>query len=332
MSPAWLAPGCAGFSSGAPMADLAAHAEVVKLARELDADPDQLRPLQRLEVAELRTLRRAVARRLLGSQRAAFQRAAAATKLLPAAVSGRLAEQLIPPLLAARIAAELPVSRAIRLADQLSVDYLADVCLAIDPQHVVGIVGSMPEDDIIEVAHVLLARQEYVTLGRFVEVASQRVIQAVIDKADDAALLDMAVAIESPGRLEAVLSLLDEQRLTSVIRTAASSDRILEALTLTVPAGREGRARLGRVIAALELHLLTDLIEITRREDVWDQVVPLLLEMPEQDMVRLLRSSLLDDPEVVRGLRASIERLEIPRQRLESLPVEVRVQLGLDGA
>ena len=70
-----------------------------------------------------------------------------------------------------RLAAlSLTPERAVDIARRLHTPFLADVCLELDPRHVRELIAAMPVKRIVEVAHELAARREYITMARFVDV------------------------------------------------------------------------------------------------------------------------------------------------------------------
>ena len=129
---------------------LHAHDEVLKLTRELQADPGSLDGLAVCDAGELRRFRGLVGDALHDAHRPAFQRAAAASALLPTALTARLAQNLIGPYLAARIAAEMPPDRSVKLTSHLDVAFLADVCMSLDPARVADTVRGLPDDQVID--------------------------------------------------------------------------------------------------------------------------------------------------------------------------------------
>lgn len=224
---------------------LDAEFEVVKLTRELQADPGVLAGLAQLPTDDVRHLRRLAGDALHDAHRAAFQRAAAASAILPVAVTARLAQTLIGPYLAARIAAEMPTDRAVRLAAHLDDEFLADVCLSLDPIRVADTVRGLPDDRVVAVGMVLLARGEYVTLGKFVEVVRPEVLDRVAEAIDDpTALLTIAAAIEARHRLDDLVARIDDDRLRAMVVVASAEGQVVSLEALVGHLGPDTRRRI----------------------------------------------------------------------------------------
>lgn len=250
---------------------LDAHAEVAKLAHELQAEPEALDGLAVLHADDLRRLRGMVGDALHDAHRQAFQRAAAASALLPAALTARLAQTLIGPYLAARIAAEMPADRAVRLAGHLEIDFLADVCLSLDPARVAATVQGLPDDRVIEVGTTLLARREYVTLGKFVGVVSPAVVDGVADRIDDpAALLAIARAIEARDRLDELMTRIDDDRLLAMIAAAVAGRQVAAMMALAGHLGPGNRRRLVTLATTSAPAVVTELVAVLGAADTWE--------------------------------------------------------------
>ncbi len=250
---------------------LDARAEVAKLAHELQTDSQALDGLAVLQAGDLRRLRGMVGDALHDAHRAAFQRAAAASALLPASLTARLAQTLIGPYLAARIAAEMPTDRAVRLAGHLEIDFLADVCLSLDPARVAATVQGLPDDRVVEVGTTLLARREYVTLGKFVGVVSPAVVDGVAERIHDAAaLLAIARAIEARDRLDALMTRIDDERLLAMIAAAVAERQVSEMVALAGHLGPANRRRLAALAATSTPAILTELVAALGAADTWD--------------------------------------------------------------
>jgi len=122
---------------------LQARAEVLRLARLLDRDPDELAYLEALGPADLRALRRRVTETLYDAHDGALRRLAAAGRLLPGALTATLAQRAFGPLLSARLAGLLDLDRAVDVAGRLPPPFLADVAGEMDPRRASALIASI---------------------------------------------------------------------------------------------------------------------------------------------------------------------------------------------
>jgi hypothetical protein len=122
---------------------LQAHAEVMKLARLLGREPDELAYLERLAPDDLRTLRDSVTETLYDAHGSALSRLAAASRLLPASLTATIGQRAFGPLLSARLAGMLDTDRAVDVAGKLPAPFLADVAVELDPRRASDLIGAI---------------------------------------------------------------------------------------------------------------------------------------------------------------------------------------------
>lgn len=266
---------------------LAAHAEVLKLTRELQAEPGTLDGLVTLDPGDLRELRGLVGDALHDAHRGAFQRAAAASALLPTPLTARLAQSLIGPYLAARIAAEMPAERSVRLATHLEVGFLADVCLSLDPARVADTVRNLSDERVLAVAIELLDREEYVTLGKFVDVVSSSVLDDMSARIrDPRALLRITTSIEARHRLDDLMRRIDDDRLVGMIEVAVEDDQVGPLLTLLTHLGPANRSRLAGMASEAGPDVIDLAVRTALAEDAWGDLVPVLADLEDTHLAQ----------------------------------------------
>jgi hypothetical protein len=97
------------------------------------------------------------------------------------------------------------------------------VAQVLEPAGARDIVEGMDDELVLEVAEVLLEREEYLSLGRFVDVASDEVVERVLTRSTDEQLLRLALALESTARLDDIMR--DSTTLGSRAPSAPPSTR-----------------------------------------------------------------------------------------------------------
>lgn len=268
--------------SSAAGRSLASRAEVLKLARLLDRDPDELSYLEVVAPDDLRALRDQVTEVLFSASTKTLVRLASASRLLPTGVVATIAQRAFGPLLAARIAGLLEPSRAVDVAAKLPPDFLADVAVQLDPRRASRVIAAIPAAQIRAITRVLASRAEYVTMGRFVGHLPDASMYAALDEIDDRALLRIAFVLEHKERLDELLEQLGRARFDGLIAAAADQDLWPEVLDVL---GHVGGAR------------RRELVELARDRD------PGLYAQLEQ----FVRSH---DPALYRRLREAVEDQE----------------------
>jgi len=205
------------------MTTLDAHAEVMKLARLLGADPARFAYLERVDPAAVRALRD-LATDVLHEDDRRLGRVALASRIPPAPLTAWIAQHLFGALLCARVAGLLEPRRAIDLARRMPPPYLADLAMQLDPRRVSAIIRGLPAGLIAQIAALLTARDEHVVMGRFVGHMTDEALLASFAVIDDASLLRIAYFVEQDDALDHVVGLLADERLRGVARAAGSED------------------------------------------------------------------------------------------------------------
>ena len=211
---------------------LQAHAEVMKLARLLGREPEELAYLEQLPPDDLLALRDSVTETLYDANGGALGRLAAASRLLPAGLTATIGHRAFGPLLSARLAGLLDTDKAVDVAARLPPPFLADVAVELDPRRASDLIASMAPALIGRVTAELVARREYVTMGRFVGHLSDAAIVAALAAMDDEAVLQTAFVIEDRSQLSRLFAKLPKDRPAGVVAAAAAEGLWLEALDL----------------------------------------------------------------------------------------------------
>jgi hypothetical protein len=310
--------------------DLVVQAELVKLARVLNTTPASLGFAKSLSCADIRRLRERVAAALYDEHRLAFRRIAAITRVLPTPVNVRITLRAFSPLLAARVACEMAPARAAELADRMPIEYLAEGCLHLDPHRAAPLISRISPDRVKAVARELVARGEYIVLGRLLDVATERIVRDVTATVRDEALLRIGLYAESHTRLTQAVAMLSPQRLRGVVTCALTGPPDLRSAGLALIARLDDdrlRGRLAEYAAEADDATLTRLLHTAINDNALDELLTAVAAMSEQAQRRVLALPALADPQVLdRLITAGITHRRYDRLRLlaEHLPEEAR--------
>ncbi|MFI9402872.1 hypothetical protein [Nocardia sp. NPDC052316] len=258
---------------------LMARAETTKLARLLDiSDPAQLDFLNGLSPEAIRAFRERATDLLFDGDAARMKRVAAATKLVPTAISAKAAERAFGPVLCAAVAGAVEPSRAVDIAKALPARFLAETAIQLDPRRTADIIASVPPRLVVEVARELVRRADHVTMSRFVGVVPEESMRAAVPALGDADLLRVGFLMEDKSALDRLMGLVTD-RLAGVIRAAHEQDLWAEGLDLLDSVGPANRAALGDIAAGLGGDVLDGLIETVRALDAWESLLPITSAM-----------------------------------------------------
>lgn len=286
--------------------DLATRAELVKLARALGTTPEQVAFAATLDHHDVRRLRVRVEDVLYDEHRAAFQRVATFSRLLPTPLTVRIALRAFSPMLAARVAGEMSADRAAELADRMPIEYLAEGCVHLDPRRAGPLLSRIRRERVLAVVSLLVERGDFITLGRLLDAASNDLVGAVAATVSDDALLRIGVYTESDRHLTRAVAVLPPARLRAVVHHAVSGDDDLRSAGLSLI----GRLTDGALRARLADHAA---------------------EAPEESLTRMLHTAIADTavPTLLTAINAmgpTARRrvLSLPALRTESVVTRLR--------
>jgi hypothetical protein len=229
-----------------------AEAEVLKLARVLGVEPARLGYLARVDAGDLRAFREQVTGTLFDENSAVLQRMALAARIVPVGVLAKIAEKVFGPMLCARIAGVVDVSRGVDVAKRLSPRFLAEVAAELDPRRASAIISRIPLDTVLAVAADLARRADWITLGRFVGHLPDPVVRRALEEIDDPGLLRIAFVLEDKRRVDHVVGLLPAHRLGRLITVAGTDEDLWNpAVDLLTHLGDRRRATLAPLLGSL---------------------------------------------------------------------------------
>lgn len=264
------------------MSDLALQAEHLKLARLLGTSETRIAALSGLGVHGVRQLRGACTSMLFDGDRSSLQRVASAARLLPGALNAVLAEKAMGPVLASRVAGMLPPKDAVDIARRVPLMFNVEVTLMIDPRSAVPMLRLMPMELVVGVSREMVKRREYITMARFVDTLTDEQIRAVMDVLDDESMLRIGFFVESPQRLEEVVSLMSGERLQQVMAVAANPELDLGGAVLALMSGVSPELRTRLATAAMS-HASSEvgasLVTAARKHGMIEMLRPLAASM-----------------------------------------------------
>jgi hypothetical protein len=301
------------------MTSMEVRAEIIKLARVLDRNPEHLLFLAETPAADIRRLREATHEHLFNGDRATFRRIAAASKLLPARLTAVVAQKAFAPVFLARIAGEMPTDRAIDIAQRMDTELLADVTLELDPRAVGPIIRGMPVPVVRAVALELVRRGEHIAMGLFVgylaDEAIREVLAAITDEED---LLRIGLFIEARDRIPTLVGMLSAERLRRMVELAQDESRDLwaPALALMAHVDPASQRELGDMVAEQSEEPLTRLLFRCQDEELWPAALPVIARMSPAKQAALLRLEALADPAVLTGIWTAAQDHDLLRPLL----------------
>lgn len=188
-----------------------------RLARLLGVDAAEITGLHDISETDLAILHDQISNALFADGHAQFAKVASLSKLLPGALAGKLAEKFLPAVLAARVAELLEPNRARDLVNRVSVRYLGDLSLVLDPVRSKPVVQAIPAPRVGEVARELFDRGEYAAMAEFVGTVTVDALFAALGAANPHDLLAVVPLLAWNDNLDHVIANLPAEQVTGIV-------------------------------------------------------------------------------------------------------------------
>ncbi|MBU3064589.1 hypothetical protein KO481_24035 [Nocardia sp. NEAU-G5] len=267
------------------MTSLESRAEVIKLARELQTEPERLDFLEGAAPEAIRAFRRSVHQRLDAPHRPMFRRIAKVGALVPGTLAVRIAMRYYGPMFVGMVATEVPPARAADLIGSVPPEFIADAAPYVDPEAVGPIVRGLRTEAMLPAMREMLRRKDYVTLARFVSAVSDELILEVLPSIESGADLLMIVLnseiSDVAGHFDIVLTRVDDDRIRSLVQAAADAGLFAETLTFLQFLSTPARARIADAAAELGPAVLTAMIDAAHRENAWPELLSVAAALTE---------------------------------------------------
>lgn len=285
------------------MSKLDTRAELIKLSRMTFVSEENLAFLQDVPLPTLVRLRELTTERVFSDGRKLFQNLASASKLMPAALTAMIAEKTFGPMLCARVAGEMPWQRAVDLSQRMSIPFLAEVTMAIDPKRVADIIRNMPVNHLKAVAKELVKRGEYLVLGGFVNFMLESQMRAIIGEITEKDLLHIGFFMDGKHQISEIIRMLPESRLRALVGEMQNHAELWpEALALMVHMEDELKRQMGDIAVEQNPAMLDALTATVFELDLWKDALPLFACMSPATQFKLINVAAMSRPEVLEAV------------------------------
>ena len=220
--------------------------QIGRIARLLRLDPAEIQGLEGVSDADLRVFHDQISHTLFAEGQQRFARVAGLAKTIPGPLAGVLAEKFLPPVLAARVSENLDPNKARDLIGRVSIKYLAEIALALDPVRSKPVVQKLPPEPIGRVAKELFGRQEYATMAEFVGTVTVEALFAALNVATPHDLLAVVPLLEWNDNLDKVIAELPERQVVD-IATSLTAEELADLAMALDP------SRMGPIVAAVPI-------------------------------------------------------------------------------
>lgn len=262
------------------MSNLATQAELVKLSSMMDVPLSQLNFLKAVPAESLRFFRLALVELHFEQKRNAYRWLGMWVYMLPSWVVALCVRWWISPALTAKIACSLSAWRMSKIAGHLPDEFMAKVAAAFDPRAARELILLLPVAQILGIANILLRDRDYVTMGRFVGLLNDQVVQqiaAAIEQESD--LLEIAFHIEPRERVDHLVHILPPERINKallIVCDPAKRQVWPKLLALMSNIGYDLKRQLGDLAVLQGDHVIEAIIQAAQEDDLWEDMLPVV--------------------------------------------------------
>lgn len=297
------------------MTRLAVHAEIIKLARILSVSEQQLAFLQSIAPESLRQFRFAIIELLQDQQKARFRHLATWVNWLPNWLNVFMVKRFLDPLIVAQIAVHLSTENLYRIAKKLSAETLAEISVHLDPRLARELLVYLTTHHIIEIAQVLLQKRDFVTMGRFVSMLSDEVVQDVAQIVEqESDLLEIAFYIESRERIDHLVHVIPKARIEKALLIISDPTQRLvwpKLLALMSHIGYELKQELGDLAVQQGETVINAIIQAAQEDQLWEDMLPVVAGLSAQAQHYVANLPALRQVDIIQSIVAAADRCNL---------------------
>lgn len=297
------------------MTRLAVHAEIIKLARILSVSEQQLTFLQGIAPESLRQFRFAIIELLQDQQKARFRHLATWVNWLPNWLNVFMVKRFLDLLIVAQIAVHLSTENLYRIAKKLSAETLAEISVHLDPRLARELLVYLTTHHIIEIAQVLLQKRDFVTMGRFVSMLSDEVVQDVAQIVEqESDLLEIAFYIESRERIDHLVHVIPKARIEKALLIICDPTQRLvwpKLLALMSHIGYELKQELGDLAVQQGETVINAIIQAAQEDQLWEDMLPVVAGLSAQAQHYVANLPALRQVDIIQSIVAAADRCNL---------------------
>lgn len=297
------------------MTRLAVQAEIIKLARILKVTEAELAFLQPLAPENLRQFRFAILERLQNQQKKRFRYLAAWVSWLPRWISVFMVKHCLEPFIVAQIAVYLSTESSYRIVKHLPAKTVAAISVYLDPRLARELLGYLTTHQITEITRVLLEQRDFVTMGRFVSMLSDAVLQDVAQVVEsESDLLEIAFFIESREQIDHLVHVLPKQRIEKALLIIGDpAQRLIwpKVLALMSYISYGLKQELGDLAVLQGEPVINAIIQAAQEDQLWEDMLPVVACLSAQAQHFVANLPALRRVEIIQSIVEAADRCDL---------------------
>lgn len=251
------------------------RAEVLRIAGLMGLQEEDIAFLGALSAEALHEFRQQLIE-VYFEENASLRKLAKVANMMPSALIAKVTVDAIGPILSARVVGEVDTKVAIGVLKRVPIDFLVDTAVAADPRRVIPLFAESPTEISKAIADELIVRKEYVAIGQLIAYVENEVMDHALGNASDLDILYSSFLVEEKNRLADGIAMLDDDRLFSIVKTAAKEGCWLEALDMMSHLEADEFRRVVSQAMRLPPKTLSELLVFIHENELWYIGIPAL--------------------------------------------------------
>lgn len=206
-----------------------ANVELRRLAELMHIDAAELNYLNSIGPEGIQIIRLKFQDSLIADFEEALSKLAATAGMVPVAISEKICVKYLGPTLTSYLSYYTPVKTAAKLAQRFDADFMIEVASEQIPERAKELLADFPVDLMRPVTKGLVAKQEWPTLGGFVDyLPEEKSLALMAEIPDPVANLRIASYAQNKELIARMVTKFDDATLASLISAAAAGDEVMK--------------------------------------------------------------------------------------------------------
>lgn len=284
------------------------RAELIKLGRTLQQDPADLEFLAPMGWPAIREFRLAITDVITEYCHSRFQHLEPLANIIPIPLIAKLGPSYFAPEMCASFVTLIGEEKALKIIAKLPAEFIADVAPFVDARTIGPLITKVDFNSTKKVLPLLIEREEFITLGQFIDFITPELLEAIMPIVPDEALIRIAEVAEHKSQYDELLPLVSDQRLGRLVQTANEKNLWSISLDMLNEINLENRSRLANIAAQQSDGLLESLVTAVYDEDIFDLFLPMMAAITEENLARIANLSVMHRTEVMAAISESAAR------------------------
>ncbi|MCE5288920.1 MAG: hypothetical protein LLG14_06710 [Nocardiaceae bacterium] len=286
------------------------QAELVKLGRTLQCDPSDLQFLAPVGWPAIREFRLVLTDVIAEYTHERFAHLEPLANIIPIPLIAKLGPAYFAPEMCAAFVSLLGEQKSLKIIGKLSPEFIADVAPYSDPRVIGPLIAKVDFATTKKVLPLLIEREEYITLGQFIDFVTPDLLESIMPIVPDEALIRVAEVAENKTQYDELIPLVTDERLGRLIQTANEKDLWSIALDMLNEVNPENRARLANISAQQSDGLLESLVTAVHVQNQFDLFVPMTAAISEENLERIANLRIMRRDDVMAAIAESAVRTD----------------------